>query len=168
MPAICYLLTQREHRMPQPPPDLRAAYGSLLDGRLDRRQFMQLAMALGLSASAAAGMAGMAAPSPPPSAPPPPAPPGPPSAPRGAVAPLAIGPVVVDPPVLQAPMAGYTNYAYRQVVRELFEAYSTQPNEMPASYAEAADLPRATADYIAGMTDRYALDEHRRLFDLYE
>jgi len=34
------------------------------------------------------------------------------------VVPLAIGPVVVDPPVLQAPMAGYTNYAYRQVVRE--------------------------------------------------
>jgi tRNA-dihydrouridine synthase B len=32
--------------------------------------------------------------------------------------PLTIGPVVVDPPVLQAPMAGYTNYAYRQVVRE--------------------------------------------------
>jgi tRNA-dihydrouridine synthase B len=31
---------------------------------------------------------------------------------------LKIGPVVVDPPVLQAPMAGYTNYAYRQVVRE--------------------------------------------------
>lgn len=34
------------------------------------------------------------------------------------VKPLSIGPVVVDPPVLQAPMAGYTNYAYRQVVRE--------------------------------------------------
>jgi tRNA-dihydrouridine synthase B len=34
------------------------------------------------------------------------------------VAPLSIGPLVVDPPVLQAPMAGYTNYAYRQVVRE--------------------------------------------------
>jgi tRNA-dihydrouridine synthase B len=31
---------------------------------------------------------------------------------------LSIGPVVVDPPVLQAPMAGYTNFAYRQVVRE--------------------------------------------------
>ena len=40
------------------------------------------------------------------------------SAPVPAVAPLAIGPVVVDPPILQAPMAGYTNYAYRQVVRE--------------------------------------------------
>ncbi|MCE9631634.1 MAG: tRNA-dihydrouridine synthase [Planctomycetia bacterium] len=33
-------------------------------------------------------------------------------------APLAIGPVVVDPPILQAPMAGYTNFAYRQIVRE--------------------------------------------------
>jgi nifR3 family TIM-barrel protein len=34
------------------------------------------------------------------------------------VRPLAIGTVVVDPPVLQAPMAGYTNFAFRQVVRE--------------------------------------------------
>lgn len=32
--------------------------------------------------------------------------------------PLWIGPVRVDPPVLQAPMAGYTNYAFRQIVRE--------------------------------------------------
>lgn len=32
--------------------------------------------------------------------------------------PLHIGPVVVDPPVLQAPMAGFTNYAFRQIVRE--------------------------------------------------
>lgn len=38
--------------------------------------------------------------------------------PSPAVKPLAIGPVVIDPPLLQAPMAGYTNYAYRQVVRE--------------------------------------------------
>ena len=40
------------------------------------------------------------------------------AAPDTRVAPLAIGPVVVDPPILQAPMAGYTNFAYRQVVRE--------------------------------------------------
>jgi tRNA-dihydrouridine synthase B len=33
-------------------------------------------------------------------------------------APLFIGNVVVDPPVLQAPMAGYTNFAFRQIVRE--------------------------------------------------
>ncbi|MEM8653817.1 MAG: tRNA dihydrouridine synthase DusB [Pseudomonadota bacterium] len=32
--------------------------------------------------------------------------------------PLKIGPLVVDPPILQAPMAGYTNYAFRQIVRE--------------------------------------------------
>ncbi len=30
---------------------------------------------------------------------------------------LKIGPLVVDPPILQAPMAGYTNYAFRQMVR---------------------------------------------------
>ena len=43
-----------------PPPDLRTAYGSLLDGKLDRREFLQLAMALGLSSTTAASMAGMA------------------------------------------------------------------------------------------------------------
>ncbi|MEM6798768.1 MAG: tRNA dihydrouridine synthase DusB [Planctomycetota bacterium] len=32
--------------------------------------------------------------------------------------PLKIGDLVVDPPILQAPMAGYTNYAFRQIVRE--------------------------------------------------
>lgn len=32
--------------------------------------------------------------------------------------PLAIGPLVIDPPILQAPMAGFTNFAYRQIVRE--------------------------------------------------
>jgi tRNA-dihydrouridine synthase B len=35
------------------------------------------------------------------------------------VAPLWIGPLKVEPPILQAPMAGYTNYAFRQIVREL-------------------------------------------------
>ena len=33
------------------------------------------------------------------------------------VAPLRIGPLVIDPPLLQAPMAGFTNYAYRQMIR---------------------------------------------------
>ena len=32
----------------------------------------------------------------------------------------------------------------------------------------AADLPRAIADYVAGMTDRYAIREHRRLFAVEE
>ncbi len=34
------------------------------------------------------------------------------------VKPLYIGPVEVDPPILQAPMAGYTNFAFRQIVRQ--------------------------------------------------
>jgi tRNA-dihydrouridine synthase B len=45
------------------------------------------------------------------------------------VAPLKIGPVVVDPPVLQAPMAGFTNYAFRQIVRE-FGGAGLQTTEM--------------------------------------
>jgi len=34
------------------------------------------------------------------------------------IKPLKIGEMVVDPPILQAPMAGYTNYAFRQIVRD--------------------------------------------------
>ena len=58
----------------------------------------------------------------------------------------------------------------RTAVAELFAAYRAAPQEMPADYAGAPDRPRAVADYIAGMTDRFALREHhrlsgRRLFD---
>ncbi len=49
------------------------------------------------------------------------------------------------------------------VVQELFEAYSTQPSEMPSDFAARADIFRAVADYIAGMTDRFAGREHERL-----
>jgi len=45
------------------------------------------------------------------------------------LAPLHIGPLVIDPPILQAPMAGFTNYAYRQVVRE-FGGVGLQATEM--------------------------------------
>src|SRR5690606_27863377 len=50
-------------------------------------------------------------------------------APRPLVRPLKIGPLVVDPPVLQAPMAGFTNYAFRQIVRE-FGGAGLQATEM--------------------------------------
>ena len=43
--------------------------------------------------------------------------------------PLKIGSVVVDPPILQAPMAGFTNYAYRQIVRQ-FGGVGLQATEM--------------------------------------
>ena len=51
----------------------------------------------------------------------------------------------------------------RQVVRELFAAYLQQPREMPAEHAAQPQRERAVADYIAGMTDRFALREHQRL-----
>jgi len=59
----------------------------------------------------------------------------------------------------------------RTVITELFSAYRDRPAEMPPEFADAADPPRAVADYIAGMTDRFALREHqrltgRRLFDV--
>jgi tRNA-dihydrouridine synthase B len=44
-------------------------------------------------------------------------------------APLQIGPLTIDPPVLQAPMAGFTNYAFRQIVRE-FGGVGLQATEM--------------------------------------
>lgn len=46
-----------------------------------------------------------------------------------AVLPVRIGPLVIDPPLFQAPMAGFTNYAYRQIVRE-FGGAGLQATEM--------------------------------------
>jgi len=51
----------------------------------------------------------------------------------------------------------------KQVVHELFAAYLDQPQAMPDSHAQRDNLPRAVADYIAGMTDRFASREHARL-----
>ncbi len=51
----------------------------------------------------------------------------------------------------------------KTVVRDLFEAYSGDPAQMPAEHAQRTRLPRGVADYIAGMTDRFALREHERL-----
>jgi dGTPase len=51
----------------------------------------------------------------------------------------------------------------RDVVRELFAVYLERPGEMSDEFQSAADHPRAVADYIAGMTDRFALKEHQRL-----
>ena len=55
-----------------------------------------------------------------------------------------------------------TNNA-QTVVRELFDAYLSQPQEMSADFSQREETPRAVADYIAGMTDRYAAREHERL-----
>jgi dGTPase len=51
----------------------------------------------------------------------------------------------------------------QEVVRELFACYVQQPAEMQAGFTAREDTERAVADYIAGMTDRYAVREHERL-----
>jgi dGTPase len=57
------------------------------------------------------------------------------------------------------------------VVRDLFARYSARPDDLPAEWKEGlagtdkAAGARRIADFIAGMTDRYALAEHARLFD---
>jgi dGTPase len=57
-----------------------------------------------------------------------------------------------------------------RIIEELFTAFIQSPNLMPHEHQQAAkqDQARAVADYIAGMTDRYAIREHRRLFAVEE
>lgn len=62
----------------------------------------------------------------------------------------------------------------RRVVKDLFRLLFAEPECLPPEWRRLADgkgtakTARVVADYIAGMTDRFALDEHRRLFDLQE
>lgn len=58
----------------------------------------------------------------------------------------------------------------KRIIRDLFEAFINEPRLLPTQNQEKFrdgahdNLPRSVADYIAGMTDRYAMREHRRLF----
>ncbi|MFM8575033.1 MAG: deoxyguanosinetriphosphate triphosphohydrolase [Limnohabitans sp.] len=61
------------------------------------------------------------------------------------------------------PQVMHTTGQAKAVVRELFAAYLSQAQEMRAEFAAREDRHRAVADYIAGMTDRFALREHERL-----
>ena len=61
------------------------------------------------------------------------------------------------------PQVTRTTDVARAVVRELFEAYVADAGEMSDDYSRRDDLHRAAADYVAGMTDRFAAREHLRL-----
>ena len=61
------------------------------------------------------------------------------------------------------PQVMHTTAQAKTAVRELFEAYLAAPLQLRAEFASRADRHRAVADYIAGMTDRFALREHERL-----
>ena len=60
-----------------------------------------------------------------------------------------------------------------RTVRALFTAFVDEPAQLPPEaqayiFERGKDVHRVVCDYIAGMTDRYAFDEHRRLFDTQE
>ncbi len=60
----------------------------------------------------------------------------------------------------------------RRVVKNLFDLFMAEPNCLPTEWFKLTDgkpsekTAKVVADYIAGITDRYALDEHARLFDV--
>ena len=62
----------------------------------------------------------------------------------------------------------------RRAVKDLFGLLLAEPECLPPEWKAGCDVPgswrtaRVVGDYIAGMTDRFALDEHRRLFDMQE
>ena len=54
----------------------------------------------------------------------------------------------------------------RRIIKELYQAFMGDSRLLPPQFQRQAenDLARAVADYVAGMTDRYAIKEYRRLF----
>ena len=61
----------------------------------------------------------------------------------------------------------------RRILREMFQLFLAEPAVLPPVWASAFDLAadeadraQVVCDYIAGMTDRYAIEEHRKLFHL--
>jgi dGTPase len=57
-----------------------------------------------------------------------------------------------------------------RIINELFKAFMSDSRLLPPQYQRKAEIDqaRAVADYIAGMTDRYAIKEYRRLFAVEE
>src|SRR3989454_3917563 len=58
-----------------------------------------------------------------------------------------------------------------RIMSALFDVYMTEPKQLPPhtlARVEGEPVPRTIADYMAGMTDRFALEEYKKLFDPYE
>ena len=62
----------------------------------------------------------------------------------------------------------------RRIVKDLFSLFYDEPHLLPEDWQELCDKPgsettaRIICDYIAGMTDRFAVEEHKTLFNLSE
>jgi dGTPase len=58
-----------------------------------------------------------------------------------------------------------------RIISDLFHAYRAEPAMLPDHiqfFIEKRGLERTICDYIAGMTDRYAIEEHQKLFNPFE
>jgi len=58
-----------------------------------------------------------------------------------------------------------------RLVEEIFNAYRNEPSTLPGqfqTFTNQRGLERTICDYIAGMTDRYAIEEHQKLFNPFE
>lgn len=64
------------------------------------------------------------------------------------------------------------SFKAEKFISEIFHVYLKSPRMLPAEYQKkikkAQDAYEVICDYIAGMTDRFALDEHKKLFNPYE
>ncbi|HAC59576.1 MAG TPA: deoxyguanosinetriphosphate triphosphohydrolase [Rhodobiaceae bacterium] len=62
----------------------------------------------------------------------------------------------------------------QRIVRELFSLLHRSPDQLPPEWQQGCDGPegvktaRRVCDFIAGMTDKFAIEEHQRLFDLHD
>ena len=61
----------------------------------------------------------------------------------------------------------------RRILAEMFQLFLAEPDVLPAELGRQGDggwtrtgRARVVCDYIAGMTDRFAIEEHRKLFQL--
>jgi dGTPase len=55
-----------------------------------------------------------------------------------------------------------------RILRDLFQSYEAEPRQLPPHFQKQLErdgVHRVVCDYIAGMTDRFAVDEHQKLFD---
>jgi dGTPase len=76
----------------------------------------------------------------------------------------------LDRELYQHPHLERMRFKAERTLRTLFEAYLGFPKLLPPKYLERGrdeGIARIVCDYVAGMTDRFALEEYRRLFDPY-
>ena len=70
------------------------------------------------------------------------------------------------------PRVNRTRSQARRLLREMFALFMAEPDVLPAEWhdqqrnRDVAGRARVVCDYVAGMTDRYAIEEHRRLFTM--